>query len=258
VRSDVYQAQTQLSNAQADLAGLDQTRANFEHAIAVLTGEAPGNFSLAAAQWVPTVPPIPPALPSTLLQRRPDISGAERRVQAANAQIGVQVSAYFPTISLTGSYGFASSSLGSLFNSSNSLWSYGASLAETVFDAGARHARVNEAKATHDQTVAKYRETVLEALQNVEDELTATRVLAAQSALRQQASTAADAAETIVFNQYKSGQVAYSDVVTAQTAAYTARRAVAQAAAQRQTTAVALIPSLGGGWKADADPKVSR
>jgi NodT family efflux transporter outer membrane factor (OMF) lipoprotein len=258
VRSDVYQAQTQLSNAQADLAGLDQTRANFEHAIAVLTGEAPGNFSLAAAQWVPTAPPIPPALPSTLLQRRPDISGAERRVQAANAQIGVQVSAYFPTISLTGSYGFASSSLGSLFNSSNSLWSYGASLAETVFDAGARHARVNEAKATHDQTVAKYRETVLEALQNVEDELTATRVLAAQSALRQQASTAADAAETIVFNQYKSGQVAYSDVVTAQTAAYTARRAVAQAAAQRQTTAVALIQSLGGGWKADADPKVSR
>lgn len=258
VRSDVYEAQTQLSNAQADLAGLDQTRANFEHAIAVLTGEAPGNFSLAAAAWVPTVPPIPAALPSTLLQRRPDIAGAERRVQAANAQIGVQVSAYFPTISLTGSSGFASSSLGSLFNSSSSLWSYGASLAETVFDAGARRARVNEAKATHDQVVAKYRETVLEALQNVEDELAATRVLAQQSILRQQASTAADAAEVIVFNQYKSGQVAYSDVVTAQTAAYSARRAVAQAAAQRQTTAVALIQSLGGGWKADTDPKVSR
>jgi NodT family efflux transporter outer membrane factor (OMF) lipoprotein len=197
-------------------------------------------------------------VPSTLLQRRPDIATSERKVQAANAQIGVQTAAFFPSVSLTGTYGFAATELGHLISSSNSLWSYGASVAETVFDAGARRARVNEAKATHDQVVAKYRETVLEALQNVEDELAATRVLATQSTLRQQASTAADAAETIVFNQYKSGQVAYSDVVTAQTAAYTARRAVAQAAAQRQTTAVALIQSLGGGWKADTDPKVSR
>jgi NodT family efflux transporter outer membrane factor (OMF) lipoprotein len=258
VKSDVYQAQTQLANAQADMAGDEQQRATFEHAIAVLTGDAPGNFNLAAAPWVETVPAIPPALPSTLLQRRPDIAGAERRVQAANAEIGVQTAAYFPDLSLTGSYGFAASELGSLFSSSNALWSYGASIAQTVFDAGATHARVNEARAAHDQSVAKYRETVLEALQNVEDELAATRVLAQQSILRQQASTAADAAEIIVANQYRSGQVSYTDVVTAQTAAYTARRAVAQTAAQRQTTAVALIQSLGGGWKADADPKVSR
>jgi len=258
VKSDVFQAQTQLANAKADLAGLDQQRANFEHAIAVLTGEAPGNFTLAAAPWNGTVPAIPPAVPSTLLQRRPDIAGAERRVQAANAQIGVQTAAYFPTLSLTGSYGFAASELGSLFKSSNALWSYGASIAETILDAGARHARVNEARASHDQAVARYRETVLEALQNVEDELAATRVLAQQADLRRQASVAADAAETIVFNQYKSGQVSYADVVTAQTAAYSARRALAQSAAQRQTTAVALIQSLGGGWKAGADPKVSR
>jgi NodT family efflux transporter outer membrane factor (OMF) lipoprotein len=197
-------------------------------------------------------------VPSTLLQRRPDIAGAERRVQAANAQIGVQKAAYFPTISLTGSYGFASSELGSLFKSSNSLWSYGASIAETLFDAGARHARVNEAKAAHDQAVARYRETVLEALQDVEDQLAATQVLAQQAELRRVASTAADAAETIVSNQYKSGQVPYTDVVTAQAQAYSARRALAQSAAQRQTTAVALIQSLGGGWKADSDPKVSR
>ncbi|HEX2817913.1 MAG TPA: efflux transporter outer membrane subunit, partial [Phenylobacterium sp.] len=235
-----------------------QQRANFEHAIAVLAGEAPGAFTLVAAPWVANVPPIPAIVPSTLLQRRPDIAGAERRVQAANAQIGVQTAAYFPTIPLTGSYGFASSALGSLFNSSNSLWSYGASIAETVFDAGARHARVGEAKAAHDQAVAKYRETVLEALQNVENELTATQVLAQQTDLRRQASTAADAAETIVANQYRSGQVVYTDVVTAQTAAYTARRALAQIASQRQTTAVALIQSLGGGWKAGSDPKVSR
>ncbi len=258
VKSDVYQATTQLANAQADLAGTQQQRANFEHAIAVLTGEAPGNFSLPAAPWMGNVPAIPPIVPSTLLQRRPDIAGAERRVQAANAQIGVQVSAYFPTIPLTGSYGFASTALGSLIKSSNSLWSYGASVAETVFDAGARHARVNEAQATHDQAVAKYRETVLEALQNVENELSATQALAQQSELRRQASTAADAAETIVANQYRSGQVSYTDVVTAQTQAYTARRALAQIAAQRQTTAVALIQSLGGGWKAGEDPKASR
>jgi NodT family efflux transporter outer membrane factor (OMF) lipoprotein len=258
VRSDVYQAQTQLANAQADLAGLDQQRSNFEHAIAVLVGEAPGNFTLATAPWVGTVPAIPPVVPSTLLQRRPDIATAERKVQAANAQIGVQTAAFFPTVSLTGSYGYAASELGHLISSSNSLWSYGASIAETLFDGGARIARVKQAKATHDQTVAQYRETVLEALQDVENQLAATRVLTQQAALRVQASTAADAAERIVINQYQSGQISYTDVVTAETTAYTARRAVAQSAAQRQTTAVALIQSLGGGWKAGIDPKASR
>ena len=255
VKSDVYQAQTQLANAQADLAGLDQQRANFEHAIAVLTGEAPGNFTLPTAPWIGTVPAIPPSIPSTLLQRRPDIAAAERRVAAANAQIGIQTAAYFPSLSLTGSPGFAASELGALLGSTNSLWSYGASIAQTIFDAGARRARVSESKAARDQAVARYRETVLEALQTVENALAATRVLAQQAELRRQASLAADAAETIVANQYKSGQVPYTAVVTAQAAAYNARRALAQSAAQRQTTAVALIQSLGGGWKAEAAPK---
>ena len=170
----------------------------------------------------------------------------------------MQTAAYFPSVPLTGSYGFASSELGSLFSATNALWSYGASIAETIFDAGARQAAVNEARATHDQTVAQYRETVLEALQNVEDELAATRVLAKQSDLRREASIAADAAERIVSNQYLSGQVSYTDVVTAQAQAFVARRALAQSAAQRQTTAVALIQSLGGGWTAGADPRVSR
>jgi NodT family efflux transporter outer membrane factor (OMF) lipoprotein len=249
-KSDVLQAQTQLFNAQADLAGLAQQRANFEHAIAVLVGEAPGNFSLAAAPWTETVPDVPPGVPSTLLQRRPDIAAAERRVQNANAQIGVQKAAYFPSLTLNGSYGFAASNLGNLVSSANSLWSYGASVAETVFDAGARRARVNQAKATHDQAVAQYREVVLEALQNVEDELAATRVLVQQSDLRRQAAAAADQAEVILENQYKAGTIVYTNVVAAQTAAYQARLAVVQAAAQRQTTAVALIQSLGGGWKA--------
>jgi NodT family efflux transporter outer membrane factor (OMF) lipoprotein len=249
-KSDVLQAQTQLLNAQADLTGLAQQRATYEHAIAVLVGEAPGNFSLAPAPWTETVPDVPPGVPSTLLQRRPDIAAAERRVQNANAQIGVQTAAYFPSLTLNGSYGFAASNLSSLFSSSNSLWSYGASVAETIFDAGARRARVNEAKAAHDQTVAQYREIVLQALQNVEDDLAATRVLAQQSDLRRQAATAADQAELIIENQYKAGTIAYTDVVTAQTAAFQARLAVVQTAAQRQTTAVALIQSLGGGWKA--------
>jgi NodT family efflux transporter outer membrane factor (OMF) lipoprotein len=249
-KSDLLQAQTQLANAQADLAGLAQQRANFEHAIAVLVGEAPGNFSLAAAAWTETVPPVPAVVPSTLLQRRPDIASAERRVQAANAQIGVQTAAYFPTLSLTGSYGYASKELSGLISSSNSLWSYGLAVAETIFDAGARHARVTEAKAAHDQAVAQYRQAVLSALQDVENQLAATQVLAQQSDLRRQASTAADGAEQIMANRYQAGQVSYSNVVATQTAAFAARRAVAQAASQRQTTAVALIQSLGGGWRA--------
>ena len=250
--SDALQAQTQLSNAQSDLAGLVQQRANFEHAIAVLTGQAPGAFSLAPATWTPKVPAVPPGVPSTLLQRRPDIAAAERRVAAANAQIGVQVSAYFPSITLSGNYGYASRNLGGLISSSNSLWSFGAALAETVLDFGARRARVGEAKAAHDQAVAQYRETVLEAMQDVEDQLTASKVLADQTALRQQAFDAADAVRTMFANRYAAGQISYTDVVTANASAYAAQRSLIQTSAQRQTTAVALIQSLGGGWRAPA------
>jgi NodT family efflux transporter outer membrane factor (OMF) lipoprotein len=247
--SDVLQAQTQLANAEADLAGVTQTRATYEHAIAVLTGQAPGSFTLApVADWAGKAPEIPPGLPSALLQRRPDIAAAERRVAAANAQIGVQVSAYFPAVTLTGSYGFASSELGNLFNASNAVWSYGVSAAETLLDFGARRARVRQAKAAHDQAVAQYRQTVLTALQDVENQLIATRVLAEQEALRRQASAAADATEQMMANRYQAGQVSYTEVVTTQTAAYSARRALAQATAQRQSTAVALIQALGGGW----------
>jgi NodT family efflux transporter outer membrane factor (OMF) lipoprotein len=247
--SDALQALTVLASAQADLAGLVQQRANFEHAIAVLTGQAPGSFSLAAATFKPIIPDIPPGVPSALLQRRPDIAAAERRVAAANAQIGVQVSAYFPSLTLTGSYGFASRELGGLVASSNALWSYGASIAESLIDFGARRERVNEAKAAHDQAVAQYRETVLEALQDVEDQLVASRVLADETALRQQAFDNADAVQRMLNNRYQAGQVSYTDVVTAQITAYSAQRTLLQTAAQRQSTAVALIQSLGGGWK---------
>jgi len=247
--SDALQAQTLLASAQADLSALVQQRANFEHAIAVLTGQAPGSFNLAAAPWTPKIPDIPAGVPSALLQRRPDIAAAERRVAAANAQIGVQVSAYFPSLTLTGSYGYAAAELGNLFVSSNSLWSYGASIAETLIDFGARRERVHEAEAAHDQAVAQYRETVLEALQDVEDQLIASRVLAEETVLRQQAFDNANAVQKMLNNRYQAGQVSYTDVVTAQITAYQAQRTLLQTAAQRQSTAVALIQSLGGGWK---------
>lgn len=249
--SDLLQAQTQLSNAQADLASSQQQRAVYEHAIAVLVGEAPGNFSLAPAAWSDTAPAIPTGVPSTLLQRRPDIAAAERRMAAANAQIGVARAAYFPDLTVSGSYGAAASGLGVLFDASNSLWSYGLAAAETVFDAGARKAQVKGAQAAYDKAVAQYRQTVLAALQDVEDQLIASRTLDAQYALRREASTAADAAERMVGNRYQAGQVSYVEVFTAQTSAYAARRALVQAQAQRLTTAAALIQALGGGWRAE-------
>jgi NodT family efflux transporter outer membrane factor (OMF) lipoprotein len=249
--SDVLQSQTQLANAEADLAGLSQQRATFEHAIAVLTGTAPGNFALPpVANWTPAVPDVPPGVPSTLLQRRPDIAAAERRVASANAQIGIDTAAYFPDLSLTGNYGFAASEIGHLFSASNALWSFGASAAETLLDFGARRARVRGAEAGYDQAVAQYRQTVLEALQDVEDQLAASRVLAQQEALRRQASVAADAAERMVLNRYRAGQVSFVEVVTAQASAASARSALAQATGQRLSTAAALIQALGGGWTA--------
>jgi NodT family efflux transporter outer membrane factor (OMF) lipoprotein len=247
--SDALQAQSQLASTQADLADLGRTRAAFEHAIAVLTGETPETFNLPAdPNWKPYVPVVPASVPSTLLQRRPDVAAAERRAASASAQIGVQVAAYFPDISLSGSYGFNATELGKLFNASNSVWSYGISAAETVFNGGLTGARVSAARAGYDQAVAQYRQTVLAALQDVEDQLAATRILADEYTLREQASRDADQALTMVMNQYREGQVDYTSVVVAQVAALNARRSMVQAAALRQTTAVALIQGIGGGW----------
>jgi NodT family efflux transporter outer membrane factor (OMF) lipoprotein len=250
-RSDVLQAQTQLANAQADLAGLQRQRAQLEHAIAVLVGEAPANFSLATQQRLPEVPDVPLILPSTLLQRRPDIAGAERRVAAANEQIGNARSAYYPSFSLGASAGSNASRLGDLFTASTSVWSIGLSAAQVLFNAGATSARVDAAQAAHEQAVANYRQTVLAAFASVEDQLSATRVLRDQQALRLQASEAADQVEQQVLNRYRAGQVSYTEVVTAQATALNARRSLVQARADRQTTAVALLQALGGGWQAE-------
>jgi NodT family efflux transporter outer membrane factor (OMF) lipoprotein len=249
-KTDVLQAQTQLASARADRLGLEQQRAQLEHAIAVLVGEAPANFSLAVAPWKAGVPAVPVGVPSTLLQRRPDIAAAERRVAVASEQIGVAQAGYFPDIGLSASYGYGASRLGDLFSASRSLWSFGAQVAQTVFDAGATRERVAGARAAHDEAVARYRQTVLTAFQAVEDQLAATRVLEQQYTLRQQASEAADQVEAQALNRYRAGQLGYSDVVTAQATAQSARRTLVQLAADRQTAAVALIQALGGGWHA--------
>ncbi|NMM11959.1 MAG: efflux transporter outer membrane subunit [Rhodoferax sp.] len=247
-KTDVLQAQTQLANAQAEALGLSRQRAQLEHAIAVLLGRAPADFTLASIQWTASVPEVPLGVPSTLLERRPDIAAAERRVAVANEQIGIAQSAFYPSVNLNASYGFSASAVSDLFSASNSLWSLGLSAAQVLFNAGATRERVSGAQAAHDAAVARYRQTVLTAFQNVEDQLAATRVLVQQQALRGQASQAADEAETQMLNRYREGQVSYTEVVTAQASALSARRALVQVQADRQTTAVALIQSLGGGW----------
>ncbi|MES2414524.1 MAG: efflux transporter outer membrane subunit [Pseudomonadota bacterium] len=250
-KTDVLQAQTQLANGKADQAGLERSRAQLEHAIAVLVGEVPASFSIApAANWTPLVPAVPLGVPSTLLQRRPDIAAAERRVASANEQIGIAKTAYYPSISLNASTGSGASRVADLFKAASSVWSLGLSAAQLIFDAGATGARVDGAEAAQTQAVARYRQTVLAAFQDVEDQLSATRVLQIQQDLRREASESADLVEQQVLNRYKSGQVGYTEVISAQATALSARRALVQALADRQTTAVALIQALGGGWQA--------
>jgi NodT family efflux transporter outer membrane factor (OMF) lipoprotein len=250
--SDVYQAETQLANAQSDDLGLARQRAQLEHAIAVLVGKTPSEFALApSAAWQVTVPEVPVGVPSTLLQRRPDIAAAERRVAAANEQIGIARSAYFPNIGLSASLGTSASKVGELFNASAAAWSFGLSAAQTLFDAGATRARVQGARAAHEQAVARYRQTVLDAFADVEDQLAATHVLSQQQDLQRRASEAADKVEQQVLNRYKAGQVSYSEVVQAQATALNARRSLVTTQSSRQATAVALIQALGGGWHAE-------
>jgi len=252
-QTDVLQAQTQLANTRADLAGVLADRAKLEHAIAVLTGAAPAAFRLpvADAAWAPVVPAIPLVLPSELLQRRPDIASAERAVAVANAQIGIQRSAYFPQLGLSASRGQSASAVADLFSASHSLWAVGLSLAQVVFDGGAIAAQVQGASAAHQAAVARYRQTVLSAFQAVEDQLTQAAALATQEGLRRQALAAAERTEAQMLNRYRAGQVGYTEVVAAQATALSARRTLLQLQLSRQLAAVLLAQALGGGWQAD-------
>ena len=251
-KTDVLQAQTQLANTQADDVGLNRQRAQLEHAVAVLIGQAPANFTLAplaANAWRPVVPEVPVGVPSTLLQRRPDIAGAERRVAVSNEQIGIAKTAYYPSLNLSASTSTSASRVADLFTAGSGAWALGLSAMQVLFNAGATGARVDSAQAAHEQTVARYRQIVLTAFADVENQLSATRILAVQQGLRQQASAAADQVEQQTLNRYRAGQVSFTEVITAQAAALSARRTLLQAMADRQTTAVALIQSLGGGWQ---------
>lgn len=254
-KSDVLAAQGLLLSTQANDTNLIQLRARMEHAIAILTGAPPADVTLDPAPWKLELPEIPATVPSGLLQRRPDIAESERFASAANATIGVAVAAYYPNISLTGQAGFASGELGNLFTASSSFWSLGASAAETIFDAGARAARVRGARAAFDEAVANYRQTVLTAFGQVEDNLAAQRVFGPEEAQLRQAADVTAANETITLNEYKAGTVDYTTVVTAQAAALSARNALLSIQASRLTTAVDLIEALGGGWTTADLPK---
>lgn len=255
-RADVVQAQAQLESTRAQAVAVGIQRAQFEHAIAVLTGKPPADLSIALAPFTYDVVVEPPGVPSELLERRPDIALAERRMAAANAQIGVAKAAYYPSLTLSASYGFVSTALDTLIRASNAAWSIGPQLAYTVFDGGLRSAQTDAARANYDETVATYRQTVLTAFQQVEDQLAALRILAQQAEVQARAVRASDEAEQLVLNQYQAGVVAYSSVLTAQTAALQNRQGALSIAQNRLTASVALIEALGGGWHAgDLDRK---
>jgi len=247
---DVITAETQLEGAQAQLIGIGVQRAQLEHAIGVLIGKTPDQFSIEAATLKREVPVVPAGVPSTLLERRPDIAAAERAAAAANAQIGVAISAYYPDITLSASLGFAGSALGGLLKASNAVWALGPQLAATLFDGGLRRAQVAAARATYDQDVATYRQTVLTAFQQVEDQLAALRILEQQAEVQQRAATSAGEAVRLATYQYEAGTVAYTSVVTAQTIALADEQNLLATLGSRLGASVALVSALGGGWNA--------
>jgi NodT family efflux transporter outer membrane factor (OMF) lipoprotein len=248
--ADVYAAETQLESTEASAVGVELTRAKFEHAIAVLTGKAPSELSIPDGAFTTVVPVVPAGVPSSLLERRPDIAASERAVASANALIGVAEAAWFPDLTLTGSYGFTATVLPGLISAHNALWSFGPALAENIFNGGATLAQTREARANYDQAVATYRQTVLSAFQSVEDDLVSLRVLQHQGELQQTAVRDARLSETLTLNQYKSGIVAYSSVITAQTTRLADEISLLSIQSQALVSSVDLISQLGGGWDA--------
>lgn len=246
----VAQARTQLKSTQADLIDLVWQRAQLENAIAVLLGKAPADFALAVSEDIPALPQVPVALPSQLLERRPDIASAERKVFAANAEIGVARTAYFPDLSLSLSGGYSSSSFKDWISLPNRFWSVGPQLAMTLFDGGQRSAEVDRTKAVYDQTVAQYRQAVLDGLREVEDYMVQLKVYADEAEVRQQALESARESLRLTENQYKAGLIAYLDVVNVQTTALSNERSVLTLLQGRLVASVQLIAALGGGWDA--------
>lgn len=246
--ADVYSARTQLESTVAQENTTELDRAKFEHAIAVLIGKAPSQLTLAQGRFASTVPVVPPGVPSQLLLRRPDVAAAERNVESANAEIGVAETAWFPSLTLSGSFGYESSSLGSLIRAGNSVWSFGPSLAETLFNGGATVAQIRENRALYDSSVATYRETVLSAFQQVEDDLATLNHLQTEYVQEEQAVVDAEKSETLTLNQYKAGVADYASVLTAQTARLSAQITALDVQSERLVASADLIDAMGGGW----------
>jgi NodT family efflux transporter outer membrane factor (OMF) lipoprotein len=253
-RADVVSAETQLLSSQSQLINAGVQRATLEHAIAVLIGKPPAEFALARAAMRSDVPTVPAGVPSTLLERRPDVAEAERKMAAANAQIGVAIAAYFPTLTLSGSIDYTNNALVHLVSLPNRAWSVGAGLAEPLFEGGLRGAQVANARAAYAGSVASYRQTVLASLQQVEDQIATLRILEQQSVVEEQTVKAAREAETLTLNQYKAGTVPYSSVISAQTTRLGAEETALTVLSNRLQASVALIEALGGGWDAGELP----
>lgn len=245
---DVDQAKATLAAAQAQLATIQQSRAQLEHAVAVLVGKAPATFSLRFHPLSVEIPTVPAGLPSELLERRPDVAAAERRVAAQNAEIGVAISAYFPSVHLTGQTGFDSGDLGLLFNWESRIWSYGPNIQFPVFEGGRISANIKQQRAAYEENVANYREQVLVAFQDVEDSLSALRYLAQQGEAENRAVDAYKKALDLTNARYTTGLVSYFDVIQAQALALGAEQLAVQIEGNRMGTTVRLIKALGGGW----------
>jgi NodT family efflux transporter outer membrane factor (OMF) lipoprotein len=246
--ADVAQAQTQLDQTKAQSIDVEVARAQFEHAIATLTGQPASTFSLARAPLALALPSVPVGVPSEMLERRPDVAAAERRAAAANEQIGIAIAAYYPQISITGTGGFESSRAGNLFQGPSALWSLGGSASQLLFDAGRRRALTAEARAAYDAETANYRETVLQSFQDVEDQLAALSILNREAAAQQQTVADAQRSLQISTNQYKGGLTTYLQVITAQTVELSNRRTAADITTRQFAASVQLVKALGGGW----------
>jgi NodT family efflux transporter outer membrane factor (OMF) lipoprotein len=247
-RSDVVSAQAQLLAAQAAAINVGVQRAQSEHAIALLVGRPPAEVSIPPGSLGERVPIVPTGVPSSLLERRPDIAEAERQMQEENALIGVQVAAYYPTINLSAAFAYAGNPATILFSTSSQVWSLMASASQTLLSGGQRSAAVAAARAAYDQSVANYREAVLAAFQNVEDELASLRVLGQQIGVQEAAVQAAQRAVEITLNEYQAGTVTYTTVITAQTTLLTNQESALQVQEGRLVASVALVQALGGGW----------
>jgi NodT family efflux transporter outer membrane factor (OMF) lipoprotein len=247
-KSDVAQAQTQLDTTRAQATDVTVQRAQFEHAIATLIGRPPAAFSLSARPLDTRPPGIPVGLPSQLLERRPDVAAAERRVAEANEQIGIAKAAYYPTVMLNASVGFEGSSFGNLFNASSLLWAVGASITQTIFDAGRRRATSDAALAAYDATVASYRQTTLTAFQQVEDNVAALRILEQEAQEQRRAVQSAEQSLQLFTNRYRGGVDNYLQVITAQTVTLANQRNEIDIVRRRMDASVLLVKALGGGW----------